>query len=71
MIFDLSDVLSWSGKTPALLVALRGDQELYHEVLELFYRRNTFALHSANNWKTGDMSIAALQSVRALIVDFW
>src|SRR5579862_8779822 len=71
MIFELSNVLSWSGKTPALLVALRGDQELYHEVLELFYKSNTFTLHRANNWKTEDMSIAALQSIRALKVDFW
>jgi hypothetical protein len=71
MIFHLSNVLSWSGKTPALLVALRGDQELYHEVLELFYRSNTFTLHRANEWKTGDMSASALQSIRALKVDFW
>jgi hypothetical protein len=71
MIFNFSNVLSWTGKTPALILALRGDQELYREVLELFYRNNTFALHRANEWKTGDMSVAALKSIRALKVDFW
>jgi hypothetical protein len=71
MIYDFSNVLSWDGKTPALIVALRGDQGLYREVLELFYRSNTFTLHRANEWKTGDMSIAALKTIRALRVDFW
>jgi len=71
MIYDFSNVLSWTGKTPALIVALRGDQGLYREVLELFYRNNTFILHRANEWKTGDMSIAALKTIRALKVDFW
>jgi hypothetical protein len=71
MIYDFSNVLFWTGKTPALIVALRGDQELYREVLELFYRNNTFTLHGANEWKTGDMSIAALNTIRTLKVDFW
>jgi hypothetical protein len=71
MIYDFSNVLSWTGKTPALIVALRGDQGLYREFLELFYRKNTFTLHRANEWKTGDMSIAALKTIRALKVDFW
>lgn len=71
MIYDFSNVLSWNGETPALIVALRGDQELYREVLELFYRSNTFTLHRGNEWKTRDMSNAALRSIRALKVDFW
>lgn len=71
MIYDFSSALSWTGKTPALIVALRGDQDLYHEVLELFYANNTFTLHQRNGWKTGDMSAAALYSIKALKVDFW
>lgn len=71
VIFNFSQVLSWTGKTPALLVALRGDRELYYEALELFYKSNTFTLHRANEWKTGDMSVAALRTIRALKVDFW
>lgn len=71
MIYDFSNVLSWTGETPALIVALRGDRRLYREILELFYRNNTFTLQRANEWKTGDMSIAALKAIRALKVDFW
>jgi hypothetical protein len=56
---------------PALLVALRGDAALYREAVEQFSKRNTFALQSKNEWKTGDMTISSLHSIRRLQVDFW
>jgi hypothetical protein len=71
MIYDFSNVLTWNGKTPALIVALRVDKVLYREVLERFYKSNTFTLHKGNDWKTDDMTNAALRSIRALKVDFW
>lgn len=71
MIFHFSNCLIWTGKTPAILVALRGDPDLYHEALELFYRRNVFRLRNRNAWQTADMSLSALQTIRALIVEFW
>ncbi len=71
MIFNYSNVLNWTGKTPALLVALRGDREIYNEALEICHKNNTFKLHRGNEWKTGDMAIAALRSIRTLEIDFW
>jgi hypothetical protein len=71
MIFSFSNALIWTGKTPALLIALRQDPELYAEALDYFYKRNVFRLHSGNDWKTGDMALPALQSIRALTITFW
>jgi hypothetical protein len=71
MIFYFSNALVWTGKTPALIVALRADQVLYGEVLELFCKWNTFKLHGPNQWKTGDMSLSAIETIRALEIEFW
>jgi hypothetical protein len=71
MIFTFSNVLIWTGKTPALLMALRGDRELYDEALDYFYKKNIFKLHPRNEWQTGDMAISALQTIKALRIDFW
>jgi hypothetical protein len=71
MIYTSGDLLVWTGKAPALLVALRGDQGLYGEALEHFSKRNAFMLHRKNEWKTGDMAGSSLQSIRKLQVDFW
>jgi hypothetical protein len=41
---------SWNGKTPSLILALRGDQELYKEALRDFYDNNTFAFTKRHRW---------------------
>lgn len=71
VIFNFSNALTWTGKTPALLMALRGDWQLYAEALDYFYKKNVFRLHAGNEWQTGDMAISALQSIKALRIDFW
>jgi hypothetical protein len=57
------------GKTPAILVALRGDPELYYEALQLFYERNYFTL----KWSTVDlyrtMSVNALKNILHLNIE--
>jgi hypothetical protein len=50
MISKLSLEDCWTGKTPALIVALRGDPDLYHEALHVFYNTNTFAFSKRNDW---------------------
>jgi len=42
-------VLDCVGKTPAVVVALRGT-DVYGIVLELFYRTATYSLRPSNNW---------------------
>lgn len=64
-------LLTFTGKTPPLLVALRADPQLYQEALSTFRKLNTFKLHRGNKWMTGDMNPSAIQSIRALTVDFW
>jgi hypothetical protein len=58
-----------NGKTPAILVALRSDPELYYEALQLFYKRNYFTL----KWSTVDlcktMSVNALKNIYSLNID--
>jgi hypothetical protein len=61
--------LEWNGKTPALVVAARGDKQLYEEIIEIFYRtENMFVLHRGNHWWFGNMSQRALLSVRKLMI---
>jgi hypothetical protein len=69
--FIFTPLLLWTGKTPALLIALRSDPQLYQEALASFTRLNAFKLHKGNSWKTGDMTLPVLQSIRMLTVEFW
>ena len=58
-------VLEWHGKSPALLVALRGDKELYEEALEIFYKKpNVYHLSEVNGWDFVGMSERALASIK-------
>lgn len=50
MIYKLTLVDSWKGKTPAFIITLRGDRELYHEALQVFYETNSLALTRRNRW---------------------
>jgi hypothetical protein len=61
MIFKLT-LAEWKGKTPVLIKALRGDQEMYFEALAVFYRINTFTSSYRNRWGD-DMSDEALHTV--------
>jgi hypothetical protein len=48
MIYKLTLVGSWKGKMPAFIITLRGDQELYHEALQVLYETNRFTLTRRN-----------------------
>lgn len=48
MIFKLALPKFWNGKTPSLIVALRGQQELYFEALEIYQKTDNFQLGSYN-----------------------
>jgi len=53
MIYEYILPDSWAtgkGKTPSLIIALRGDSELYHAALKVFYKSNTFAFTKRNYW---------------------
>jgi hypothetical protein len=45
----------WNGRIPNLIKALRPDEKLYHEILDIFYKNNIFVLHRGNGWTFGDM----------------
>jgi hypothetical protein len=51
-IFKLT-VGDWDDKTPALIKAIRGDREMYLEVMKIFYRINTFCSRRRNSWGKG------------------
>lgn len=63
MIFK-SLVKNWDGRVPNVIKALRGDWEVYHEVLEEFYRDNVFVIHQGNGWSFGDMTKEAVKRIR-------
>jgi hypothetical protein len=71
MIFELK--VSWNGKTPEIIKALRPAPILYHEALDMLCRNFTFRLSYDNNWMVEKwspyMSINAIRSIRNLQVE--
>jgi hypothetical protein len=65
MIF-LPNLVEWNGKSCAFIVALRGDKDLYNQVLELFYKNNTYVLHAPNEWSFANRENEAIETVRKL-----
>jgi len=61
--------LNWVRGSPALLVALRGDNELYHEALEIYYKTSTFILSSRNIWAFKAMPLHIIKATKNLGVE--
>ncbi|XMA08856.1 hypothetical protein WAI453_001647 [Rhynchosporium graminicola] len=57
-------------KTPVILVALRGDPELYQEALRCFYRLNMFRIRGQNLSDCEKMSERAVAEMRRLKLSF-
>jgi hypothetical protein len=55
-------------ETPALLKALRADQELYHEALRLFYEQNMFTLTPTNLTAFKRMPRKVRENIRKLCI---
>jgi len=69
MIFKLSLSGTWHGKTPGLLVALRGQEELYCQALEIFQKSNRFFLSNISQLKLfKSMPEKVLSNVRMLSI---
>lgn len=51
-------------RTPVLIIALRGDQTLYKEALQMFYAVNTFELSPYTCETILEMPVQALQTIR-------
>jgi hypothetical protein len=62
----MSMAITWDGKTPALLAAVRGDPLLYREALSTLPKVATFQLHKANEINRKVMSKAAFRSIEKL-----
>jgi hypothetical protein len=61
--------LEGEGNNPDLLVALRGDRELYAEAICLFYKaNNTYVLSTRNVNSFRDMSERSLESIKKVKV---
>lgn len=54
--------------TPALLIALRPDQQLYHEALDVFYKINIFKLTGFNQRGLFAMGNTAIHGIERLLV---
>jgi hypothetical protein len=50
MIYNLVLPDSWDGTTHSFIAALRPDQFLYEEALQVFYKTNTFSLTKDSDW---------------------
>lgn len=55
-------------KTPKILIALRGDSELYQEALRTFYNQNWFVLDFKNFSKTDLMSEKIAENIKKLAI---
>jgi uncharacterized protein YjbI with pentapeptide repeats len=56
-------------KTPPLLIALRGDKELYQEAIQLFYKLNFFRLDDRIRERVSTMSANALSTISKLTIE--
>ena len=56
-------------KTPPLIVALRGDQELYHEAMKLFYKLNYFTLDKSTAAVCEAMRLNIRQNIQQLKIE--
>jgi hypothetical protein len=65
-VMIMSMAITWDGKTPALLAAVRGDPLLYREALSTLPKVATFQLHKANEINRKVMSKAAFRSIEKL-----
>jgi uncharacterized protein YjbI with pentapeptide repeats len=61
---------SWASKTPEVLIALRGDSELYQEALRAFYKQNWFRLNFRNFSKTELMSKKSVENINKLSISY-
>ncbi len=55
-------------KTPAIIIALRGDKEMYEEDIQIFYKLNLFRVKLQNLPDFEAMSIKAIQGIRRLAI---
>lgn len=53
---------------PALIVASRGDSQLYHEALEVFYANNILAVSPDTEKGVASMSLTAMRTVERATV---
>ena len=56
----------YNGKTPNIIKALRGDEELYCEALELMYKVSTFWITTKNKYNISLMSEHVMSNVQRL-----
>jgi hypothetical protein len=69
MIFKLCLSDTWNGKTPNLLAALRGQDELYFQSLEIFQKTNSFYLTNRDRFQLfKSMSETVLLNIRRVAI---
>jgi hypothetical protein len=69
MIFKAVLAGTWYGETHELIHALR-ESKLYLEAIDVFARTNIYRLHQGNGWSFEDMSLAAVNTIRNLEIEF-
>jgi hypothetical protein len=56
-------------KTPAIIITLRGDKQMYEEAIQIFYKLNSFRVELQNLPDFEAMSIIkAIQGIRKLVI---
>jgi hypothetical protein len=71
LIFRCCPILEWhQDLMPALIVALRGDSQLYHEALEVFYASNILFVSPSTEKNVGSMSVKAMRTVQNATVHY-
>ncbi|KAJ5038241.1 uncharacterized protein L3040_007108 [Drepanopeziza brunnea f. sp. 'multigermtubi'] len=69
MMFGYCLQIEEDNKSPALLMALRADKELYPEAIEMFYKLNYFTLNSVTIKTLDDLSPNAVMGIKNLCFD--
>lgn len=69
MIFNLCD-MSWNGRSPAIIRALRQDPQLHAEAMRVFVKKeNMFALNRRNGWSFHEMSVETILTIKKLKIE--
>jgi hypothetical protein len=72
MIFKEMLRMTWKGRTPNLIHALRSsreNQDMYYDAMKAFYATNFYTLSHANGWEFADMPSSALRTINGLSID--
>jgi hypothetical protein len=64
-----AEAIDWTGKTPELIIALRGDPKLYQEAMDVLCRQCVFTLSPRNREGRMQMPLSVIKTIQNLSIE--